>query len=439
MLVHGLDGGVIAGLHPGGLQQLQVFRAIDRHRARGASPLGADLVVGLNKGRGEFVHHHSAVFPIGNLGHQGRHHPSAHLLLPQPQGFVIGLHLPHQFGVGALGFDQRQDRGRFPLGIARHQLVGDHLLLLAEGGAIRLLHAVLLHQQPAVATFPECFHIFIKGVGMVGQVHLRRGKPLHPLQGLRTEDFGEMLLPGHHLQLQVGDGGGGHHGMAPQGAQPLHMGLIAGVAGQALQGLEDVVPAHLLESPEQITGVIQHDPRIAALLNQLGDDRSHAAVALGEGGGVVVVALAAVLLHVLQVGDQGPLVARRDRGLVHVQRTGKGRLDCLQLQVGVGEEDGAGMLHQAQGGLLVAGDPGRGGHGAQGRWGLRLARTRQIDPFAQPRSFGAAAPGWIVWAKGGHPWRRLGRELWWAGASIQAPLRSWCSMAVARFAATLLS
>ena len=114
------------------------------------------------------------------------------------------------------------------------------------------------------------------------------------------------------------------------------MGLQAGITGEAFEGIEDVVAAHLPKTPEQIAGVIEHDPRIATGPNQLRNDLCEPLVALGKGFGVVVITLAWVLHHVLQMGDQFPLGAGWNRGLVHVQGTGEARTDLLQLKIGVG-------------------------------------------------------------------------------------------------------
>jgi len=79
-----------------------------------------------------------------------------------------------------------------------------------------------------------------------------------------------MLLPGQDLQLQIGDRRRGSYGMAPETAQEFHMGLQIWIAGEFFEGIENVDAAHLLKTPEQIAGIIQHDPRVAALCNQLG-------------------------------------------------------------------------------------------------------------------------------------------------------------------------
>ena len=182
--------------------------------------------------------------------------------------------------------------------------------------------------------------------------------------------------------------------MAPEGAEPFHVGLVAGIAGQALEGLQDVVPPHLLKAPEQVAGVIQHDPRIAALRDQLGDDVAHAPIALGEHWGVVVITLAAVLLHVLQMGDQLPIGPGRNRGLVHVQRTGKGRLDLLQLQVGMGEEHRTVVLHQGKDLLFLAGDGGKGNHGKNGPGDGCKDRQGEQTPCRCPQA--RMASDWLL-------------------------------------------
>ena len=93
-------------------------------------------------------------------------------------------------------------------------------------------------------------------------------------------------------------------------------------------------------------------------------DRSQASIALGEWFSVVVVSLAWMLKHVLQVGDQLPIGTRRDRRLMHVQGTGKGRTDRLQRPGGGRQRHSLPALHQVLELRFMAGDrrQGLGGH-----------------------------------------------------------------------------
>ena len=144
------------------------------------------------------------------------------------------------------------------------------------------------------------------------------------------------MLPGQDLQLEIGDWRGGGHGMAPKGAEPLNMGLKGRISGQPLQRVEDVLATHLLKSPQQIAGVIQRDPRISAISKQLGNDVGQTPIAMGEGFSVVVVTLAGMLNHVLEMGDQLSISTGWKRGLVHVQGTGQVLTKLLQLEIGGG-------------------------------------------------------------------------------------------------------
>ncbi len=285
--------------------------------------------MGLDEGRRELVHHHAAVLTVGDLAHQSRHRGGAQHLPAQAQRLGTGLHLSHQFRVGALGLDQGRDAGHRAAGAARHQPVRHQRLGPTQGAAIVVLDAVLLHQQPAVTAVPQRLDQGVQGVRVVGQMHLRQGEPPHALQGIAAEQGREVLLPGRDLQLQIRDRGGGGHRMAPERAEPLHVALKCRITGKALQGAEDVLAAHLLEPPEQGAGVIEHDPWITALADQLRQDVRQAPVAVGERFGVVVIHPVRVIEHELQVGDQFPVGPCRNHRLVHVQRAGEGRSDPL--------------------------------------------------------------------------------------------------------------
>ena len=102
------------------------------------------------------------------------------------------------------------------------------------------------------------------------------------------------------------------------------MRLNNGIARETFQCLDDVVAAHLLKAPEQVSRVIQHNPRIASFSNQLGDNLSKPLVAVSKGLSIVIVALVAMLQHVLQMGDKFSIQPRRNCGLMHMESTGKG-------------------------------------------------------------------------------------------------------------------
>ena len=181
---------------------------------------------------------------------------------------------------------------------------------------------------------------------MVGQRHLRRREATHPAERLQPEQGGEVMLPGLHVEPVVLHGRGRGDGMAPWAAEPLHGRAVARVDGDRAQGLEHVVGAHLPQSVQERARVLEHHPRLAALLEELGNELAHALVAPAEHRSVVVVLEVGVLVHVLQVADQ-PSAADvvppgRDQRLVHVQRDRERRLDPGQrLRHLVAEEDRA--------------------------------------------------------------------------------------------------
>jgi hypothetical protein len=89
----------------------------------------------------------------------------------------------------------------------------------------------------------------------------------------------------------------------PRAAQPLHRLPQVRVAGQRPQGVEDVIQSRPAQPVQQGAGVVQHDARLFALGEQLGDEFARALVGPVEHRGVVVVADVGVLQHPLQVAD----------------------------------------------------------------------------------------------------------------------------------------
>ena len=112
--------------------------------------------------------------------------------------------------------------------------------------------------------------------------------------------------------------------MAPHRAQPLDVRLVGGIAGDPPEIVKDILTPHLPQSPQEIPGVVQHDARITPLRNELGNNVPHAPIAISEGARIVIIAFIRVLEHVLEVRDQLPVMASRDRGLVHVKGDRKG-------------------------------------------------------------------------------------------------------------------
>ena len=92
--------------------------------------------------------------------------------------------------------------------------------------------------------------------------------------------------------------------MAPHGAQPFSMGLIFGIAGDAFEVVNNVVTAHLLQAPQQVAGVVQHDAGVTTVVDQFGDEVGDAGIAPGKDVGVVVIAFTLVFKHVLEITDQ---------------------------------------------------------------------------------------------------------------------------------------
>jgi hypothetical protein len=109
----------------------------------------------------------------------------------------------------------------------------------------------------------------------------------------------------------------------PGAAEPLDRLPQVGVAGQHSQGVEDVSQSSAAQPVQQGAGVVQHDPRLAAVAEQLGDELTHPLIAPVEHRRVVVVAELGVLQHPLQVADDGGVAqvgsAGGDERLVHVQ------------------------------------------------------------------------------------------------------------------------
>ena len=78
---------------------------------------------------------------------------------------------------------------------------------------------------------------------------------------------------------------------------------------------------------QQAARVLEHDPRLLALVHELRNELAHALVAPVEDRRIVVVANAGVVHHRLEIADHTRgakiVAAGRDHRLVHVQRIGE--------------------------------------------------------------------------------------------------------------------
>ncbi|CAI8366808.1 MAG: Uncharacterised protein [Cyanobium sp. ARS6] len=106
MLVHGLDAGKLACLQSKVIELLEVFRTVERRRLNVAV---SNAAIRLAKGLREFIHHHSAVFSVGDLAHKRGNHSVPQSLTSEAKRLLARLHLSDEFGVGSLGFDQCRD------------------------------------------------------------------------------------------------------------------------------------------------------------------------------------------------------------------------------------------------------------------------------------------------------------------------------------------
>ena len=147
-----------------------------------------------------------------------------------------------------------------------------------------------------------------------------------------------------------------------------------------MQRLKNVLAAFLLEAPEQVAGIIQHDARIAALYVQLGQEIGHAPEAAGKGFGDVVLALAGMLKHVLQMTDQFSQGPCRDRRLMHLHGIDKDRADRFQSQRRSAWNHRLQVLHKTR---ISASRPAIGGRSSwlirEGLQGLRLSLEHRED------------------------------------------------------------
>ena len=124
------------------------------------------------------------------------------------------------------------------------------------------------------------------------------------------------------------------HRVSPRAAEPLDPAPVLRITRHPLQGIQNVVQAHLPHPVQQGAGVLQHHARFFTFVDELRDELAHAFIAPDEHRRVVVVADPLVVHHVLQVADDvgGAKIgaAGWNQWLVHVQRDRARRLDAAE-------------------------------------------------------------------------------------------------------------
>ena len=169
--------------------------------------------------------------------------------------------------------------------------------------------------------------------------------PRTRLKRFQSKDGREVMLPRADVQAEILHRRRRRDGVAPRHAEPFDRVAITRVAGDALEVVEHVVQAHLAHPVEQRARILEHHARLFALVNQLRDELAHALVAPVEHRGVVIVADARVVHHVLEIADDLRGLQVRAAGgnqrLVHVQGDGTGAVDILKINArGVGSGAG---------------------------------------------------------------------------------------------------
>ena len=332
-----LHGRQILFLQAHGKEIFEVFSHIHDGRA-GAGTLSHDLKIL----RRELVHHNAAVLAVGDLRHQRGDLLAGEFPAREPLGLVIGLHLRDELGVAALGLDDGDDGSLLPAGVAADEAVRQ-VFALGPLAVLGPLDGVFLDEDPLVTAVLEGLDEFVNCVRVVGQRHFGGREPAHATQRLETEDRREVVLPGGDMQAKVLRRRGGRHGVSPRATEPFHGPSVPMVAGDSFQIIEHIIQAHLAKAVQEGSGVFQHHPRLLAFVHQLRDEFPHAFVAPAEDRGVVVIANARVIHHVLEVADdfsRGEIVAPGgDKRLMHVQRHGKGAADAAEVNPTLRQED----------------------------------------------------------------------------------------------------
>ena len=120
----------------------------------------------------------------------------------QAPRLVPGLHLGDELGVGALRLDDRDDADRVARGVAADQAMRQ-VRSSRRCACAWLLDRMLLHEHPAIAAIEQCAHEFVRRLRVIRQCHLGRREAAHPRERIESEDRGEVVLPGAHVEPEV--------------------------------------------------------------------------------------------------------------------------------------------------------------------------------------------------------------------------------------------
>ena len=159
-----LDQREVVFIDPHRLEPLEVFGDVhDRCKRAGARAHYLEVL-----GR-EFVHHHTAVLPIGDLGNQWGYLVAGEIQPGQTLGLIVWLHLADQLRVTALCLDHGRDGSGVTPRVCADEAVREMAVLRSL--SIRLLDGVFLDEDPLVAAVDEGLHELVGHVGLVGKRH----------------------------------------------------------------------------------------------------------------------------------------------------------------------------------------------------------------------------------------------------------------------------
>jgi hypothetical protein len=133
------------------------------------------------------------------------------------------------------------------------------------------------------------------------------------------------------------------YGMSPGRTQPFDTAAVFRIAGYFPEIFENIRKTHFVHPIEQRTRIIEHTPRLGALFKQLRYEIAHALIALVENLGVMIVAAAQVIHHMLQIADYVGLFERLVGicyvWLMHMQRYRKCAFDVVPVNLALRQKN----------------------------------------------------------------------------------------------------